>query len=125
MPPKRPTSASANRLAPRGDEERPTRGRRESPAPAALMRLPLTAEVRGAGRRGPVHESRDDERVQKFSADAPRAGALIPRGESESQNGASSLHQSFYQPMSAAVQVIFLFSFFFFLQCLVIMHQAT
>lgn len=108
MPPKRPTSPGASRLAPLADEERLTRGRRESPARAALTRLPLTAEVRGAGRRGPIHKSRDDERVQKFSADTPRAGTLIPRGESESQNGASAAHQSFYQPMSA-VQIIFFF----------------
>lgn len=72
------------------------------------MRHPLAAEVRGAGRRGPAHKSRDDERVQKFSADTPRAGALIPRGESESQNGATAVHQCFYLPM-AAVQIIFFF----------------
>lgn len=108
MPPKRPTSAGAKRLAPLADEERLTRGRRESPARAVLMQLPLIAEVQGAGRRGPVHKSRDDERVQKFSADTPRAGALIPWGESQSRNGASAGHQCIYQPMSA-VQIIFFF----------------
>lgn len=108
MLPRRPTSAGADRPAPLADEERLTPGRHESPARDALMRLPLTAEVRGAGRRGPVRKSRDDGRVQKFNADTALAGALIPRGESQSQNGASVVHQCFYLPMSA-VQIIFSF----------------
>lgn len=74
------------------------------------MRLPLTAEVRGAGRRGPVHKSRDDERVQKFSADTPRAAALISTGGVRKSERSISRTSVLLSADVSCCQIIFFFS---------------